>query len=166
MSPDTAVITVGASVLGAAGELVADESLHARCGGSILIVDFHRHGNSARYRKSGWSGQEEGHVWSLSGESVLQLPPRQEDGAFTVEVDFSIGVSRFGLRTAVMRIFANGHCLGRVRARGWTRVRCNVPAGLIAPDEPLTLRFEHPCYIRLDYLDPGAENRPDRKSVV
>jgi hypothetical protein len=131
-----------------------------RRGGNVFVVDFHRDGNSAAYRTSGWSGQEPSHVWSVWSGSLLRLPARADNTPFTVEIDFAIPIGRHALKAAVVRVFANGHAVGSAAVIGWTRLRCDIPEGLIAPDEPIDLRFDHPCFVRMDFMDLGHDDRP------
>jgi hypothetical protein len=131
-----------------------------RRGGSVFVVDFHRDGNSAEHRTFGWSGQEESHVWSLGSESGLRLPPRLDGTPLTIEADFAIPTGRYGLRSAVVRVFANDRLIGSAAVIGWTRLRCDIPEGQIAPGEPINLRFEHPCFVRMDFMDLGHDDRP------
>lgn len=131
-----------------------------RRGGNIFIVDFHRDGNSTGYRTFGWSGQEASHVWSLERSSGLRLPAPVDGAPLTIEVDFSIPTGRPELSAAVMRVFANNHLIGSASVAGWTRLRCDVPEGLIALDQPIDLRFEHPCFVRMDFLHLGHDDRP------
>jgi len=127
--------------------------------GRAFVVDFHRDGNSRRYRTFGWSGQEATHVWSLQGSSELRLPAPAEHSALVVELDFNIAVGRPLPSAAVVRVFANGHPIGAARATGWTRLRCEVPAESTAPHQPVVLRFAHPCFVRMDFMDLGRDDR-------
>jgi hypothetical protein len=130
-----------------------------RRGGNVFVVDFHRDGNSAAHRTFGWSGQEQGHVWSLEESSGLRLPSQGGNTPLTVELDFTIPTGRIGLNTAVIRVFANGYPIGAAAVTGWTRLRCDIPDGLIAADEAIDLRFEHPCFAQPEFLDLGHEDR-------
>ena len=131
-----------------------------RRGGGVFVVDFHRDGNSSQYRTFGWSGQEDSHVWSLGSGSGLRLPAPASGTPLTIEMDFGIPLGRLGLSAAVVRVFANDCLIGSAAVIGWTRLRCDVPDGLIAPDEPIVLRFEHPCFVRMDFMDLGHDDRP------
>ena len=75
-------------------------------------------------------------------------------------MDFGIPTGWHALKAAVVRVFANGHPIGSAAVTGWTRLRCDIPEGLIAPGEPIELRFEHPCFARMDFLDLGHDDRP------
>jgi hypothetical protein len=162
MSPDTAMTSIAEAALTELKTTPWAESpkdVENRRGGSVFVVDFHRDGNSAAYRTFGWSGQEPGHVWSVLSSCGVRLPARVDSTPLTIEIDFGIAMSRFGLKATVVRIFANGHAVGVAMATGWTRLQCDIPDGLIAPGEPIDLRFEHPCFARMDYLDQGHDDR-------
>lgn len=131
-----------------------------RRGGGLFVVDFHHDGNSEAYRTFGWSGQESSHVWSVGWACGLRLPPSTDNRPFTVELDFGIPTGRLGLHAAVVRIFANDRLIGSAAVGGWTRLRCDVPDHLITQGQPIDLRFEHPCYARMDHLDLGHDDRP------
>ncbi|MGD0108427.1 MAG: hypothetical protein ABSC06_30970 [Rhodopila sp.] len=168
MPPDTAMMSVAEPALTdlkttpcpvpVAG--VAADGVAERRGGHVFVVDFHRDGNSAAHRTFGWSGQEQSHVWSLLSCSGLRLPAPLENTPLTVEMDFGIPTGRLGLKAAVVRVLANGHLIGSAAATGWTRLRCDIPGGLSAPGEAIDLRIEHPCYVRMDFLDLGHDDRP------
>jgi hypothetical protein len=163
MPPDTAMTFVAEAMQ---TELVTTlrpgfpNDTGSRRGGNVLVVDFHRDGNSAGYRTFGWSGQEETYVWSVQASSGIRLPAPIDRTPLTVEMDFGIPSGRHGLGTAVVRVFANGHAIGSASVIGWTRLRCDIPEDLIAPGEMLDLRFEHPCFVRMDFLDLGHDDRP------
>jgi hypothetical protein len=163
MPPDTAMTSVAEAASIGAKTMPQTESprdMENRRGGSVFVVDFDRDGNSTAYRTFGWSGQESSHVWSVLSSSGLRLPARVDDTPFTVEIDFGIPVGRHGLNVAVVRVFANSYAVGSAAVIGWTRLRCDIPEGLIAPGEPIDLRFEHPCFVRMDFLDLGHDDRP------
>lgn len=128
-------------------------------GGGVFVVDFHRDGNSAPYRTFGWSGQEATHVWSLQGRCGLRLPAPVERSPLVVEVDFGICTGKRFLRAAVIRVYANGHRIGSACATGWTRLRCELPVEMLDPGVPIDLQFEHPCFVRMDFLDLGSDDR-------
>ncbi|MBS0639921.1 MAG: hypothetical protein JSS43_08625 [Proteobacteria bacterium] len=159
MSPDSTLITVPAT---------DDTGLHSGRqptpvtpgGGSIFIVDFHATGNSARHRQSGWSGQENSFVWSVGLSSSLRLPAPAETSSLIIETDLTISRSRFGVRAALVRVFANSHLLGSAVVTGWTRLHCLLPAALLEPGQPIELRYEHPNYVRADLLEPSRDDRP------
>lgn len=131
-----------------------------RRGGSVFVVDFHCDGNSAAYRTFGWSGQEPSYVWSVLSSSGVRLPARVDDTPLTVEIDFGIPLGGGQPKSALVRVFANGHAVGSAAVSGWTRLRCDISDGLIAPGEPIDLRFEHPCFVRMDLMDLGHDDRP------
>jgi len=161
MPPDTAMTPVAeASQMQTKPNLPTRFPKGDRRGGSMFLVDFHREGNSAAYRTYGWSGQEEGYVWSVLGSSGLRLPAQVDHTPLTIEIDFTIPTGLHSLQTGVIRVFANGHAVGSSAVAGWTRLRCEIPEEIIGPGEPIDLRFEHPCFVRLDFLDLGREDRP------
>ena len=42
-------------------------------GGSLINIDFSENGNSALFRRDGWSGQEHSVVWAVGPHSSLGL---------------------------------------------------------------------------------------------
>jgi hypothetical protein len=131
-----------------------------RRGGSILIIDFHRDGNSAAYRTDGWRGQEQSYVWSLGASSFMRLPPPAEATPLVLDIDVSIARLAGTLSASVLRVFVNGAAVGSACLQGRTRLRCAVPASLIRANEPIELRFDHPCFVRIDFLQDSRDNRP------
>lgn len=163
MPPDTAVTSAAEAALAdlrTIPEAGPPKDGGNRRGGSVFVVDFHRDGNSAAYRTFGWSGQEPSHVWSVQASSGLRLPAPADNEPITVETDFAIPTGWNALKAAVVRVFANGHLIGSSAVTGWTRLRCDIPEGLLATGEQLELRFEHPCIARMDFLDLGHDDRP------
>jgi hypothetical protein len=159
MPPDTTLIS---SPDGRAAQVGTRPRLPATAptGGSILIVDFHKTGNSAQYRQSGWSGQEDTFVWSVGASSTLRLPAPVERTPLILETDLTVSQSRQGVRSGVVRVFANGHLIGCVFVTGWTRLHCLLPEALLEPGRPIDLRYEHPNYVRVDFLGSGQDDRP------
>jgi hypothetical protein len=129
-------------------------------GGGLLIVDFGIKGNSALYRTFGWSGQEETYVWTIGGSSGLRLPPAAGRTPLRLVIDLSICVFAPLVTSAIVRVFANGHRIGSARVIGRTRLSFAVPEGLIPQGEPIDLRFEHPCFVRPDFVGRIGETRP------
>ena len=170
MPPDTAMTSVAeatepkttpvARPSKPAAPPVAAPPAAERRGGSVFVVDFHRDGNSAPYRMAGFSGQEQGHVWSLLSGCALRLPAPFDTTALTIELDFGVPTGGPALKAAVVRVFVNGHLVGSAAVIGWTRLRCDVPEGVIAPNQPIDLRIEHPCYVRMDHLGLSHDDRP------
>jgi hypothetical protein len=128
-------------------------------GGSVFIMDFHGSGNSGRYRVSGWSGQEDTHVWTLGDRSTLSLPPPIEHTPLILDIDVDIGHAGSWVTAALIRIFANDVSIGAACATGRSRLQCPIPAEVIEPGKPIEVRFEHPCYARVDYIDLGKDDR-------
>ncbi len=162
MPPDTAVTPVAEATpthVKAPQEAGLTNDRTSRRGGSVFVVDFHRDGNSAAYRTFGWSGQEQSHVWSVGASSGLRLPAQMDNSKLTIEMDFGISTGWHGLKAAAVRVFANGHPIASAVPTGWTRLRCDVPEGLIAPGEPIELRIEHPCFVHMDAMDLGHDDR-------
>lgn len=143
----------------APGGAHATEDAESRQGGGLFVVDFHREGNSAAFRTHGWSEQEQGHVWSLQGSCGLTLPAVHAVTPLVLELDFGIPTGRPFVRASVVRVFANGHFIGSGRATGWTRLRCRIATEYIVAGEPIDLRIEHPCFLRMDYLGLSGEDR-------
>jgi hypothetical protein len=138
--------------------VVAQETGTGRSGG-IFVVDFHRDGNSAVYRTHGWSGQEATYIWSVRGSCGLRLPAPVEPGPLVLEADFAICLKQPVLNAAVVRVFVNGHLAGAARATGRTMLRCRIPQAAVVAGEGLEIRFEHPCFVRLDRMAQSADDR-------
>ena len=95
----------------------------------------------------------------LGPDSGLRLPPQADNTPLMVEVDFTIATGPHVLSAAVVRAFANGHPIGSAAVAGWTRLRCSIPEGVIAPGEAVELRFEHPCFVRMQDINLGRDDR-------
>ncbi len=117
-------------------------------------------GNSSAYRTFGWSGQEDSYVWTVGGQSGLTFPPPVEPGPLVLDLDFTICLVEPLLAASAVRVFVNGQSIGSARVRGRTRLRCFVPAAIVPTGKPIELRLEHPCFVRMGYMDFGTESRP------
>jgi len=158
MPPDTAVIDRPVAAAAVRHE-ARPPPASAPAGGSIFVLEFNERGNSAAYRTIGWSGQEDSFVWSVGGACELQIPAPSEPAPLILETDFTICLSRPVLTAAVVRVFVNGHLLGSARVSGWTRLRCHLPAELYTPGAPISLRYEHPNYVRPSDIGPVRDER-------
>ncbi len=158
MPPDTAVID-RPSVSTTVRHEARPQPASAPAGGSIFVLEFSERGNSAAYRTTGWSGQEDSFVWSVGGACELRIPAPSEPTPLILETDFTICLSRPLLTAAVVRVFVNRHLLGSARVAGWTRLRCYLPAELYTPGAPIALRYEHPNYVRPSYVGPTQDER-------
>ena len=58
-------------------------------------IDFSDGGNAWTYVRSGWSGQEKEHIWSLGSRSILALPDLPRATRIQVEMDLE-GLAEFG----------------------------------------------------------------------
>nr|WP_294503206.1 hypothetical protein [uncultured Rhodopila sp.] len=162
MSPDSTPVKIDALMhrdADAATDIPSDAEAPLR-GGTLLILDFGLHGNSASCRTFGWSGQEESYIWSIHGSSGLRLPPAMATTSLHVVIDFAICTFASLVTTAVVRVFANGNLIGSACAHGRTRMHCTIPEGLLQGGEPIDLRFEHPCFVRPDFIEGSRDDRP------
>jgi hypothetical protein len=131
-----------------------------RRGGSIVVLDFGSEGNSAAYRTYGWSGQESSYVWSILDSSGMRLPNPFDRHPIVIDFDLNVCSSGGFLTSAVIRLNVNGRPVGSACVKGLSRVRFHVPADVIVPDEPIELQIGHPCFVRVDFLDVGHDDRP------
>lgn len=126
----------------------------------LFVLEFHRGGNSAACRISGWSGQEDDYVWSVGSTSLLHLPAMQEPQELVLETDVTVSRSNPGPSSAVIRVFVNDYLVGSACVSGWTRLRCSLSAKLIEPGRAIRLRYEHPTYVRPEFIEPDGDSRP------
>jgi hypothetical protein len=159
MSTHTALRIVDTEVRSAVPQATDAPPAASPRGGAFFILDFHEKGNSAAYRQSGWSGQEDTHVWTLEDHSILHLPPAIEITPLIVDIDFDIGRTRALVTTALIRVFVNDVHVGAARATGRSRLQCPIPADVIRPGTPIEIRLEHPCYARVDFIDLSRDDR-------
>lgn len=125
----------------------------------LLVVDFSAAGNSAYYRGQGWSGQERDFVWAVGGESRMSLPAVAARQALTLELAVNPALAGDMLQAQPLTVWVNGTPVGMVVLRGRSRVRFQVDPGLIKPNEPIALTFEHPGFVRMDWLGHNADDR-------
>jgi hypothetical protein len=124
-----------------------------------FTVDFRRAGNSADHRTHGWSNPEDGMVWSVGAESGLRLPGSVVQEPLLLELDVNPCIVGLATTAQLLRIRVNGALLGHCRLSGLSRVRCAIPAGLLAPDAPILVTCEHPNFIRTDLFKSGSDAR-------
>jgi hypothetical protein len=132
---------------------------HLRRGGSLLLVDFTQHGNSAPYRLEGWSGQEQAHVWAVGEASSLRLPAPAQTGPLVMDLDVATPQVNDWSLAIVLRVTVNGTPIGAVRISGPTRVRCLIDRDLLPPCAPIDIRFDHPCHARISFLRDTPDDR-------
>jgi hypothetical protein len=159
MSTNTALRIVDTEVPSVEPERADAPTEESPRGGTVLIVDFHDNGNSAVYRQSGWSGQEDMHVWTLEDHSTLHLPPAIEITPLIVDIDFDICRTRSLVATALIRVFVNDAHVGTARTTGRSRLQWPIPTDVIRPGAPIEIRLEHPCYARVDFIDLSRDDR-------
>src|SRR6266568_3558592 len=58
-----------------------------RTGGALLVIDFSKAGNSAHFRREGWSGQEDDRVWAVGPRAVLRAPIQSSGRSLILEAE-------------------------------------------------------------------------------
>lgn len=186
---DIARLAGSDSVIDIARELVAEEREYAEGANSGLFVVQHTHlvtryltphrtpGRSGitleavidlafgkdsagmPYATAGWSGPENGFVWSNAKEVVLRLPPLPGKGAYVVRL---IG-NPFTVRPAVphqdVGIAINGQEIGSVTIDDYCMIEFDLPPSLTLDDTPLEITLRLPKAARPRELNHAEDNR-------
>jgi hypothetical protein len=58
-------------------------------GGGLVVIDFSEQGNSAYFRRDGWSGQESDRVWGIGPRSVLVVPIQSSGRSIVMEAEIA-----------------------------------------------------------------------------
>jgi hypothetical protein len=125
-----------------------------------VLIDFAASGNSATVRTHGWSTPEPSLIWAIGAESGLRLPAVEMPETLVLDLDVNPCTAPPVVTDQILRVRVNGHYVARCRLFGLSRVRCHVDAGLLRAGQPIDVTFEHPCFVRSDFLTNSVDKRP------
>ena len=129
-------------------------------GGGLVVIDFSDQGNSAYFRRDGWSGQESDRVWAIGPSSVVSVPLQASGRAVMLEVELAPGeISRF-ITGQLVRIRVNGTAIGGARIGSRTMLRCEIDPALAGQQGELRIEFEFPGFYRADLIGASGDDRP------
>jgi hypothetical protein len=125
-----------------------------------ILVDFAASGNSAAVRTYGWSNPEPTLVWTIGSESGVHLPAAEVPEPLILEVEVNPCLAPPIVTGQILRVRVNGQYVGGGRLSGKSRVRCHVKAGLLQAGQAIDVTFEHPGFVRNDFLSGSKDDRP------
>ncbi len=84
-------------------------------GGAFVAIDFSADGNSACFRKDGWSSQEPDMIWAIGPRSTLRIPFQASGRAVVLEMDVAPCRKPPEIAGQYLRVRANGTPIGDTR---------------------------------------------------
>jgi hypothetical protein len=123
-----------------------------------VLIDFSAAGNSIRFTRSGWSGQESKGRWTDGDIAAVESGPYV--GAFErLELELAVEANSFGGAQRV-RVTANGRLVGETQmGRVLMRQTFKIPAGTIQNGGMLRLEFHLPDAHSPDSKGLSGDNR-------
>ena len=109
-----------------------------------LVIDFGRTGNSAAYRRAGWSDPELRHTWTIGRESTLEFPRPVLPGDYRLVLEVGPFLWRDRLPAQHLTVCVNGREVGDFAISRVEAVECPVPWPLIARSEWVLVTLSHP----------------------
>jgi hypothetical protein len=130
--------------------------------GDELSIDFGRAGNSAEYRRVGWSDPEPRHTWTIGQESTLEFPRPVLPGDYKLVLDVGPFLWQDRLPAQHLVVSVNGREVGNFTIKEIARVECSVPWRLIERNDWVSVTLSHP-----DAARPIDVNRvPDDREIA
>lgn len=129
-------------------------------GGSLVVIDFSERGNSGRFRRDGWSGQETDRVWGVGPRSVLMVPIQSSGRPIVIEAELAPALPSPVVTGQLVRIGINGIAIGGARIGSRTMIRCEIDPPIPGPDGTLEIEFGFPGFCRPDLLGVSTDDRP------
>ena len=129
-------------------------------GGVLTIVDFGEHGNSAIYRREGWSGQEPRAIWGLGPRSVLRLTIQPTGRPVVLDAEIDPCRQLPNLRGQIVRVRVNGTAIGAARLDQRSMIRAWIPPSAQREDGVLEIEFGFPGFLRPKSMRYSGDIRP------
>ena len=129
-------------------------------GGGLIIIDFSEQGNSASFRREGWSGQEADRVWSVGPRSRLRVPLQSSGRPMMLEAEMGPGQASPTPTGQIVRVRVNGELIGGTRLNVRSMIRCEIAPALCREDGILDVDFEFPGFYRPDMMRISKDDRP------
>ena len=130
-------------------------------GGGLVVIDFSEHGNSAHFRREGWSGQEPDRVWGVGPRSVLRVPLQSSGRPIMLEAELGPNHAPPEIDGQLVRVRVNGAPVGGIRLMALSVLRCNIDPALTRADGLLEIEFECPgFYVPAGLGGDSSDPRP------
>ena len=112
--------------------------------GGSLVIDFGRNGNSAIYRRTGWSQPEPRHTWTIGQESTLEFPRPSMPGNYLLVLEVGPFLWRDQVHQQRLIVSINGREIGNFVIDQVGSIECAVPWELIERSDWVSVTFSHP----------------------
>jgi len=129
-------------------------------GGGLVVIDFTGQGNSAHFRREGWSGQEPDRVWGVGPRSVLRVLIQSSARPMMLEAEIGPAVAPPAITGQIVRVQINGTPVGSVVLRTRTMIRCEIDPALVPADGVLYVEFGFPGFHRPESRQIPNDPRP------
>ena len=129
-------------------------------GGGLVVIDFSEQGNSAYFRRGGWSGQEPDRVWAVGRHSQIRIPIQSSGRPVILEAEIDPCREPPMVAGQLLRVAINGIAIGGVRLDRPSMIRCEIDPTICAETGVLDLEFAFPGFFRPDLLGISADDRP------
>jgi hypothetical protein len=129
-------------------------------GGSLVVIDFSELGNSAHFRRVGWSEQEPDRVWGVGPRSALRIPIQAAGRPMVLEAEIEPHNAPLTITGQIVRVLINGIALGIVRLNCRSMIRCEIAPPLHGPDGIQQIEFGCPGFYRPEFGPISQDHRP------
>jgi hypothetical protein len=127
-------------------------------GGGLFVIDFSEQGNSAHFRRDGWSGQEPDRVWGIGPRSVLLVPIQSSGRPIVLEAELAPAEPSPAITGQLVRIGVNGTAVGAVRIGSRTMIRHEIDPALLRGGM-LEIEFGFPGFSRAGSFGISKDDR-------
>jgi hypothetical protein len=128
--------------------------------GSLAVIDFSQNGNSASFRKDGWSAQEPDMVWGVGPRSSLRLTVHPYDQPLILEAEIDPCRNPPTIVGQFLRVAANRVAIGSARLLKRSVIRCEIQPEIAGEDGVLDIEFFFPGFLRPSRLRCSQDTRP------
>ena len=129
-------------------------------GGSFVAIDFCDSGNSAYFRRDGWSQQEPRTVWACGPRASLRVALQAAGRAAVMEAEIDPFRAPPWVSGQIVRIRVNDTdaCEAHVTER--TMIRCHLDPEMLRPDGMIDIEFLFPSFTVPAFMRFGEDTRP------
>jgi hypothetical protein len=153
---------IGCTIVPALGDMwrskTADQGMGT--GGGLVVIDFSEKGNSAYFRREGWSGQEPDRVWAVGPRSLLRIPIQSSGRAIILDAEIDPRREPPMVMGQLVRVGINGTDVGSVRINRPSMIRYKIDPEIAGREGVLDLEFAFPGFFRPDLLGASGDSRP------
>jgi hypothetical protein len=129
-------------------------------GGGLVVIDFSAQGNSANFRREGWSGQELDRVWGIGPRSVLRVALQSFHRSFILEAEIGPCFAPQDITGQIVRLRVNGIAIGWARLKSQSMIRCEIAPDIVREDGIQEIEFGFPGFYRPAWLGVYPDERP------